>query len=85
MSSDKETLSIRVSKTMKLKLQAAAKKKGVSPSELLRRALMMIIEDKEQLGSPSCYDLAKDVVGSCKGPGPRDLSSDPKHMKGFGL
>ena len=32
---------------------------------------------------PSAYELAKDLAGCVEG-GPTDLSTNPKHMEGFG-
>ena len=48
-------------------------------SELVREA---ILRTKEQAGSPSCRDAFSDVCGIVDGP--KDLSTNPKHMRGFG-
>ena len=62
-------------------LKDLKRRTGQSDSELVRRGLRLVA--KETRRRLSALDLAGDIVGSVKG-GPKDLSTNPKHMKGFG-
>ncbi len=78
-----DRINVRVDGRLKHLLGAAAKGRGVSPSDLVRELL------EEHLGSrgpaETCLDVARrlDLVGRCKGL-PADLSTDPGHLDGFG-
>lgn len=54
---------------------------GASDSELIRRGLRLV--QRELRGTPSALDLARRSVGKLRG-GPRDLSTNPDHLDGFG-
>jgi hypothetical protein len=64
------------------RVNAAVRRRGVSTSALVREAL----EDwlgRENVGrAGSCLDLAADLRGVLSGP--VDLSSNPRHLKGYG-
>lgn len=65
------------------KLHAAAKGQRVSRSALVRVAIAKYIEeDLPASGPPSAYDLVKAFAGSTQGP--RDLSTNLRHMEGYG-
>jgi metal-responsive CopG/Arc/MetJ family transcriptional regulator len=78
-----ERINVRVDTRLKQQVEAEAKEKGVSPSEIVRQAL----EEHVRRHDPqeSCYDLAKrlGIIGSAEGL-PADLSTNPAHMEGFG-
>jgi metal-responsive CopG/Arc/MetJ family transcriptional regulator len=78
-----ERINVRVATRLKQQLEAEAREKGVSPSEIVRQAL----EEHMQKRTPreSAYDLAKrlGLIGVFKG-GPSDLSTNPAYMEGFG-
>jgi metal-responsive CopG/Arc/MetJ family transcriptional regulator len=78
-----ERINVRVDQRLKQQLEAEAKEKGVSPSHIVRQAL----EEHLQRRKPreTCLDIAMrlGIIGSAKGL-PRDLSTNPKHMEGFG-
>ena len=78
-----DRINVRVNARLKQQLEAEAREKGVSPSDIVRQAL----EEHLQQRTPreSAYDLAKraGLIGIFKG-GPSDLSTNPKHMEGFG-
>ncbi len=78
-----ERINVRVDERLKHQLEAEAREKGVSPSEIVRQAL----EEHMQQRTPreTCLDIAKrlGILGSAKGL-PADLSTNPKHMEGFG-
>jgi hypothetical protein len=78
-----ERINVRVESRLKQRLEAEAREKGVSPSQIVRQAIEEHL--RQQKPGESCYDLAKRVgiIGSAKGL-PTDLSTNPKHMEGFG-
>ena len=78
-----ERMTVRVQKGLKQQLEAEAREKGVSPSEIVRQALEEHI--RQRVPRETCYDLAKrlGILGSAKGL-PADLSTNPEHMEGFG-
>ena len=75
-----ERLTIRVSDELRKRLKAYAKAAGTDESEVVRLAL-------EQYITPpmSAYEAFKKagLIGIVKG-GPTDLSTNKKHMEGFG-
>jgi len=75
-----ERLTIRISDDLRTRLKARAKAAGTDESEVVRLAL-------EQYITPpmSAYEVAKraGLIGIVKG-GPTDLSTNKKHMEGFG-
>lgn len=78
-----ERINVRVDEHLKKEIEAEARETGVSPSQIVRHAL----EEHMRRRTPreSAYDLAKrlGVIGSTKGL-PSDLSTNSKHMEGFG-
>lgn len=65
------------------KLRIAARKRHVSQSAIVRCAVEMYIDKNlPENGRPSAYDLVKEFVGTVEGP--RDLSTHPRHMRGYG-
>jgi hypothetical protein len=78
-----ERINVRVDERLKRGLEAEARQKGVSPSEIVRQAL----EEHMRLRMPreNCRQLAErlGILGSAKGL-PADLSTNPVHMEGFG-
>lgn len=74
----------RVGSRLKQRLEAEAREKGVSPSEIVRQVL------EEHLGKhqprENCLQLAErlGIIGVYKN-APSDRSTNPAHMEGFGL
>jgi predicted transcriptional regulator len=75
-----ERLTIRISDDLRTRVKECAKAAGTDESEIVRLAL-------EQYVTPpiSAYEAAKKagLIGIVKG-GPADLSTNKKHMEGFG-
>ncbi|MFZ5470810.1 MAG: CopG family transcriptional regulator [Myxococcota bacterium] len=71
-------MTIRLSREESARVARLAKKKKVSRSEVVRLGLAAL-----ESGEESAFDLWKDAVGIAKG-GPKDLATNPKHMKGYG-
>ncbi len=78
-----ERINVRVDERLKADLEAEAREKGVSPSDIVRQ----LLEEHMRQRSPreSCLDIARriGIVGIYKDT-PHDLSTNPKHMEGFG-
>ncbi len=76
-------LSLRISKGESKALLERARKEGISQSSVVRRALraygIMADSDSDKSG----YDVIKHIVGKYRR-GPKDLSSNPKHLVGYG-
>jgi hypothetical protein len=72
-----KTVIVRLTRTLDAKLTRVAKRRRMSRSEVIRAALMQLEE-----GEASPLDSIADLVGCVKGP--RDLSTNPRHMEGFG-
>jgi hypothetical protein len=79
-----ETLSIKVPKELKARLRAAAKSRQAKPSTLLREALELVISGTPPKSKPSLYDLSKDLFVNLGKAGPRDLSTNRKHLDDLG-
>ena len=78
-----DRINVRIEGQTKAELEAEAREKGVSPSEIVRRA----IEEHLRRRAPreTCLDIARriGIVGVYKDT-PHDLSTNPEHMEGFG-
>jgi Ribbon-helix-helix protein, copG family len=75
-----ETLSIKVAKELKARLRAAARTRHTSPSALVREALELVISGAAPGIKPSLYELNKDLFVNLRYRGPRDLSTNRKHL-----
>jgi hypothetical protein len=60
-------------------LSQRARRLNRSQSDLVREALQRV---SEGAGGTTCHDLFSDVCGILDGP--KDLSTHPKHLAGFG-
>lgn len=78
-----ETLSIRISKSERAALRAAARKGRTAQAQIVRQALRAYGVVPKEAGKPSAYDLVKDLIGKYTD-GPGDLSTNPKYRDGFG-
>ena len=76
-------INVRIEPDLKQQLEAVALEEGITPSEVVRKAL------KAHLGTrpkpKNALELAQElgVVGIFAGL-PSDLTTNPKHMDGFG-
>jgi hypothetical protein len=78
-----ERINVRVDQRLKEQLEAEAREKGVSPSDVVRQVLEEHL--RQRTPRETCLDIARrlGIIGSAKGL-PADLSTNPKHMEGFG-
>jgi metal-responsive CopG/Arc/MetJ family transcriptional regulator len=72
-------LTLKLPPGLSAKLERAALQRGESKSELVRAALEQYLKAERPM---SALELAGDLAGCGEGPG--DLSTNPKHMEGFG-
>ena len=79
-----ETLSIKISKAVKLRLKAVAKARKVRPSVLLREALDQVLAGHNTESGTSCYEPCRDLFKRLEPGGPKDLSTNKKYLDGFG-
>ena len=77
------TISLKLPETLLARLEKESRQRRVNKSALVRAALEKELAAPSAGGEASCFDLARDLAGSLKGL-PKDLSTNPKYMKGFG-
>lgn len=77
-----ETLSIRISKLESAALRRRARDEKTSQGQLVRRALESYGITSAPTGR-SGFDVIKHLIGSSHG-GPRDLSTNAKHLEDYG-
>jgi predicted DNA-binding protein len=77
-----QRITIRIPPSLGKQLKERAGVKGRPESEIVREALESYLR---QTAGQSAYELAKEagLIGRVKG-APRDLSNNPRHLKGFG-
>jgi hypothetical protein len=78
-----ETISLRISKIELEALRARARAEGVSQGSLVRRALKAYGVTVEAPKAKSGYEVIKRFLGRSRG-GSKDLSTNPKHLAGYG-
>jgi hypothetical protein len=74
-----KTLTVKLPEALAAWLSRRARALGRPQSDLVREALQRA---REGSGGSSCHDAFGDICGIIDGP--RDLSTNPKHLKGFG-
>jgi hypothetical protein len=77
------TITVKLPEELGLQLDAAAKRRQTSRSEVIRHLLEQGLRVPRQGATTSCYELSKDLCGSIKG-APRDLSTNKRYLQGFG-
>ena len=79
------TLTVKISKQLRAKIAAAAKRRRISQSELVRQAIEESLREPIPPGE-SLYDQIKDLIDALPTDGPvTDRSTNKKWMEGFGL
>lgn len=78
-----QRISVRIPRPLGDRLKKQSANKGRPASELVREALENYLSTTAE--EPSAYDLAKraGLIGVMRN-GPNDLSTNPRHFKGFG-
>lgn len=78
-----QTLSLRISRPEALALKRRARAEGISQGRLVRKALRSYGVTSDPAPAKTAYDVIKHIIGKNRG-GPKDLSSNPKHLNDFG-
>lgn len=76
------TLTVKLPDALAAKLEALVRRRGQSRSEIVRDAIERFVDEGPEAGKGSALDLVRDLKGVVKGP--KDLSTNPKYMKGYG-
>lgn len=76
-------ITVRIPEVLTARLRNRSRAKGSTESDLVREALENYLGNEP--GERTAYELAKEagIVGSVRN-APRDLSTNPRYMKGFG-
>ncbi len=77
------TISLKLPDKLLNLLEKESRARRTTKSSLIRESLEKTLVSRPSADKASCYELAHDLAGSLKGL-PRDLATNPKHMKGFG-
>jgi hypothetical protein len=77
-----KTLTLKLPEILEAQLNILARKKGLSRSEIVRRALMEYFSRDDVNNSGSFLDLSRDLAGSIEGPS--DLSTNKAHFERYG-
>lgn len=77
-------ITVKMPDALKVRLEAAAARRGVSVGWLVREAAETYLAKEPTKSKLSIYERTKDLCG-CLKTGISDLGSNPKHMEGFGL
>lgn len=77
------TMSVKIPHSLKLRMERESSRRGMSKSRLIRDALESAFGQDKQMPGATVFDLTKDLCGSVRG-GRRDLSSNKKHLDGYG-
>ena len=78
-----KVIAVRVPKSLNTRLEGQAKRDRTSKSALIRQVLESHLEARKGRKRLTTLDMVGHLIGSLKG-GPPDLSSNPKHLEGFG-
>ena len=77
------TVTVKLPPALASQLTAAARKKRVSKSEVIRESLQKTLATGKERSRPTVGDLVGHLAGKLKG-APPDLSTNKKYMEGFG-
>ena len=74
-----KTITVKLPEALATWLSRHSRKLGRAQSDVVREALQRVSAGED---GASCHDVFADVCGVIEGP--RDLSTNPKHLSGFG-
>ena len=77
-----DTISLKLPKSLLERLKEEARGRGTSRSKIVRDCLEERLLKPKRGRKLSCYDLARDLAGSMRGP--RDVATNRKYMEDFG-
>jgi metal-responsive CopG/Arc/MetJ family transcriptional regulator len=78
-----QRITVRVPASLGTRIRESSRVKGQTPSDLVRVALENYLGEESSTGS--AYELAEaaGLIG-CVARAPKDLSTNPRHLEGFG-
>jgi predicted transcriptional regulator len=76
------TITLKLPDGLAARVSATVRRRGVSTSALVREAIEDRLRSEKRSGAGVCLDLAGDLAGIVEGPA--DLSSNGRHLKGYG-
>ncbi len=76
------TITCKIPERLKAELEAAARRRRVPKSTIIREALEQRLKRSRKVAALTAFDLAKSVCGTLHGPS--DLATNPKCLEGFG-
>ncbi len=76
------TLTVKLPPRLHTQLEALVRRRGQRKSTLVREAIERLVSEGAETPDGSVLDLVQDLKGA--GRGPKDLSSNPRHMRGYG-
>jgi hypothetical protein len=77
------TVTVKLPPALAAQVAAEARHKRVSKSAIIRESLEKRFSNGNGRRHPTVGDLTRHLMGKLKG-GPHDLSTNKKHMEGFG-
>jgi geranylgeranyl pyrophosphate synthase len=77
------TMTVKLPPATSARLTAVARTRRVSKSQIVREAIERHLQSAGKKHRPSFYELTSDLLGCYKGKY-RDLSTNPKHLEGYG-
>jgi hypothetical protein len=76
------TITCKIPEKLDSELESLARRRRVSKSAIVRQALERHVRRGPKVPAPRAFDLVKALCGTLHGP--RDLSSNPRHLEGLG-
>ena len=76
------TISLKVPEALAIRLEEAARRRGIGRSKLIRDAVESYLQTDDGAHSGSALSQAIDLAGVVAGP--EDLSTDPAYLRKFG-
>ena len=77
------TITVKIPEDLDAKLEVEADSRRVSKSEVVREALIAALDRSSTREAPSAYNAMKGACGIVDD-GPTDLSTNKKHLRGYG-
>ena len=77
-----KTISLKLPDGLDARLGAIARNARKSKSAVVREAIEVYLDQPPQRSDGSCADRSRDLAGCLEGP--RDLSSNKRHLRGYG-
>lgn len=76
------TIICKIPEKLDAELRSLARRQRVSKAVVVRKALERHVRRGRKASAPTALDLVKSLCGTLHGP--RDLSTNPKHLEGLG-